>query len=112
MSFWFVVVLLSALIGVFADQLWRFQHERATGAIDDWAREQRVAVVASERRLLATGPFPPWTAADQPVYRLTVRTSAGERHAWLQCGELPWGVLSPAVAVHWESPKAEDVARL
>ena len=101
----FAVVLLTlllVLIAAFADQAWRFQHECSVRAREDWARDERLVVVAAERRLLQTGPFALMSAADQPVYALTVRTPRGERRAWLQCGELLWGVLSPTVVVHWD----------
>ncbi len=98
----FIIALLVVGLAALAHQWWAFQHERVAPLLDDWARVQRVTVVRAERRLVDTGPFSPWTAPDLPVYRVTVRDAGGERQAWLQFGELVWGVLSPAVVARWE----------
>lgn len=102
MSVALIVVSFVVALIAFVHQAWWFQHERAAQAIDDWARSQRLVVVRAERRLVETGPFSVVTAGDQPVYLLTVRTGGGERRAWVQCGELPWGVLSNTVVVRWD----------
>jgi hypothetical protein len=98
----FVMVSFTLAVAAFAHQAWRFQHERAAQVLEDWARSERLVVLHAERRLLETGPFWAITAGDQPVYLVTVRTGGAERRVWVQCGELPWGVLSPTIAARWE----------
>ncbi|MEZ4238344.1 MAG: hypothetical protein R3F59_19775 [Myxococcota bacterium] len=106
MSFLIVSGCFLAALTAFVHQAWLFQNATVTRAIDEWARQQRLVVLHQERRLLDTGPFFALTSADQPVFLLRVRADGEERRVWVQCGEMPWGVLAPTVSARWENVRA------
>lgn len=81
--------------------LYRWGSRRNSSILQDWAEENKLQILLSERRvLLGRGPFSYWKAPKQSVYFIKVRDLQGkERSGWVRFGSY-WGGT-------WDSDKAE-----
>ena len=95
-------VLIIGVIVALAVMMIVCRNQRATGMVQQWAREEGVELLDYERRRLFRGPFFFRTSEHQEVYHVTVRDRAGRtRHAYVRCGGWFAGLWSDRVDAEW-----------
>lgn len=76
---------------------------RPIAILNQWASENRFAILNSERRYIRRGPFFWTTSRGQVVYYVRVQAETGEiKSGWVRCGNWWLGVFVNQAEVRWD----------